>query len=88
MTLTSALAIYFILWWLALLVVMPFGTTTQEEAGEVVPGTVSSAPHRPLVARRLIAATLLSAALFAAYYVVWTNDLVMLDDIPFLNPPR
>jgi predicted secreted protein len=83
MKITSALAIYFILWWLALLVVMPFGTVTQEEAGEVEPGTVPSAPARPMIARRLIAATVLAGIVFAVYYVIWTYELISLDDLPF-----
>lgn len=87
MTLLSAFFIYFIIWWLALLVVMPFGVTTQEEAGDVEPGTVASAPAVPMLARRLIAASVLAAIVFAIYYWIWVNSLITLDDFPFLHPP-
>lgn len=87
MSLGSALAIYFILWWLALIVSMPFGTTTQEEAGDVEPGTVASAPATPMIVRRLVIATVVSAIAFAIFYLVWVNNLITLEDFPFFNPP-
>lgn len=46
MTLTVGLALYFIIWWLTLFAVLPFGVKTQGEAGDVVPGTPESAPAR------------------------------------------
>ena len=38
------LAIYFLIWWLTLFAVLPWGVRNQEEAGDVVPG---SDPARP-----------------------------------------
>lgn len=40
----SWLAVYFILWWLCLFVVLPFGARSQSEAGEVIAGTEPGAP--------------------------------------------
>lgn len=87
MNLGAGFAIYFIFWWLALLIVMPFGVRTQEEVGEVEPGTIPSAHANPMIRRRLILATLMAAAAFAVYYVVWVNDLVTLEDFPIFDPP-
>ena len=84
MTLTSAIAVYFVLWWLVLFVVLPWGVRTQEEHGEVVPGSNPSAPQRPMMVRKLIATTLVAAVLFAALYVVIVHGGLTLDDIPFL----
>ena len=33
---TSAIAIYFIIWWLVMFVVLPFGIKNSSEAGEIV----------------------------------------------------
>ena len=46
MSLTAGLALYFIIWWLTLFAVLPFGVRTQGEVGDVVPGTPESAPQR------------------------------------------
>ena len=40
------LAIYFIVWWLTLFIVLPFGVRSQHEAGEVTPGSEPGAPAR------------------------------------------
>ena len=84
MSLSLALAIYFICWWVALFIVLPIGVRTQEEEGHVVPGTPSSAPTAPRLLRTLIATTLLGAMLFAAVFSIIAFELIALDDIPFL----
>ena len=40
----SYAALYFVLWWLCLFIVLPFGARNQEDAGEVVRGTEPGAP--------------------------------------------
>ena len=39
-----AFGIFFIVWWCVFLALLPVGVRTQDEAGEVIRGTVSSAP--------------------------------------------
>ena len=46
---TTAIAIYFLIWWVVLFAVLPWGVRSQEEAGEVVPGTDPGAPAAPKV---------------------------------------
>ncbi len=79
-----AAAVYFVLWWLVLFIVLPIGVRTQEEEGGVEPGTVPSAPAAPYLLVKLLATTLLSGVLFAAGYVVWQSGVVTIDSIPFL----
>src|SRR5215475_11580540 len=57
---TTALAIYFVAWWLMLFVVLPFGVRSQEEEGSVVPGTDPGAPVVPLLVKKLIWNTILT----------------------------
>lgn len=68
MSVSFALAIYFILWWTVLFAVLPLGVRTQGEAGEVVPGTPESAPMHPRLIRVALITTVVSALLFGA---VW-----------------
>ena len=51
MSLALGMALYFIIWWIVLFAVMPFNVRTQDEAGEVVPGTPGSAPANPRILR-------------------------------------
>ncbi len=66
MSLTLAIATYFIIWWTTLFAVLPFGLRTQGEDGVVVPGTPESAPTRPRLLRIFLINTVVASALFAA----------------------
>lgn len=74
---TSALAIYVLFWTLTAFVVLPFGVKTHDEAGIAkIPGQADSAPanFRPGVV--ILRTTLISAALFALYYLNYVNGWV------------
>ena len=43
-SISTALAIYFVLWWVVLFVTLPFGVRSQHEDGEGAPGTDPGAP--------------------------------------------
>jgi len=83
MTLVSGIAVYFILLWLVLFAVLPFGIRSQAEEGEVVEGTEPAAPVKPMIVRKLIATTIIAGVVLGAYIGVQHLGLT-LDDIPFL----
>ena len=82
----SILAIYFILWWVVLFAMLPFGLRTQEEEEDVTLGTVSSAPGRPHMLGAVIRTTLVSSIIFAAFYVAVVYYGFSFDDIPRIGP--
>ncbi len=67
MSLSSALAIYFVLWWIVLFAVLPFGVRNQyeSEAGDEVPGADPGAPVMPKMVQKLIWTTVVSLVIFA-----------------------
>jgi predicted secreted protein len=84
MQLVSIAAIYFVLWWLVLFIVLPWGVKNAHEAGQQVEkGHASAAPVRPRMVLKFILTTIISAAIFAVIYYVIVNNLIKLDDIPF-----
>jgi predicted secreted protein len=84
MAVSTAIAIYFLIWWLTLFAVLPFGVRSQGEAGEVTPGSDPGAPAFPLLGKKLIATTIVATAIFAAFYYCYTRRLVSLDDLAAL----
>lgn len=84
MSFTSMLAIYFIVWWLTLFAVLPFGVRTQGEAGEVVPGSPESAPANFAIGRTALITTVVASIVFVGVYLLLTRGWMGLDDIPFL----
>jgi predicted secreted protein len=75
MLIGSALAIYFIIWWLTLFAVLPFGARSQQEAGRVVAGSEPGAPESPRILRLLGVTTLLSAGLFGVFWAVYVLNV-------------
>ena len=81
MSLISGLAIYFIVWWLCLFVVLPWGVKGQHEDGAVEPGTDPGAPLRPLLLRKMLATTVLAAIIFAGIYLYFGVYEMTLQDL-------
>jgi len=83
MNLAFAFAIYFIIWWLVLFAMLPIGIRTQDEDGNVSPGTVESAPSLPRLLPKMLATTVIATIIFAGVYAVLVHRIFTLDDIPF-----
>lgn len=63
--------VYVLIWWVVLFAVLPFGTRPVADADPVTGWR--GAPARPLLLRKAIATTLISAILWAGAYVVITG---------------
>ena len=77
-------AIYGIIWFLTLFMVLPFGVVSQHEDGRVVPGSEAGAPARPRIYQKLAITTLLSAVFYALVYLLLTSGVLAQLDLPFL----
>jgi predicted secreted protein len=84
MPVATAFGIFFLIWWVVLFAVLPFGVRSQHESGAMVPGTDPGAPTMPRLGRKLLWTTLVSALIFAACYVVYVNHLVTLQALAAL----
>ena len=81
MPVTTAAAIFFLIWWVVLFAVLPWGIRSQHEGGEIVPGTDPGAPAIPNLGRKLLWTTLVSIVIFAASYVVYVDRLISLEGL-------
>jgi len=84
MSWTTAVAIYFIIWWVVLFAVLPWGVRSQAESGDVVPGSDPGAPAIPHLGAKLIWTTLVASVVFALTALAYINRLVTLDDLATL----
>jgi predicted secreted protein len=82
MVITTAIAIYFLIWWIVLFAVLPWGVRAQGE--EAAPGTDPGAPAVPRLGLKLMWTTVLASAVFAVCAVVYVNGLVSLDSLAAL----
>jgi predicted secreted protein len=81
MSIATGLAIYFIIWWMVLFAVLPFGVRSQQESGDVAPGSDPGAPVLPQLARKLAWTTVVAGIVFALGYVIYAYRLIALDDL-------
>ena len=89
MSLPTAFAIYFIIWWTVLFAVLPWGVHSQEESGDIAPGTDPGAPVMARLGQKLIWTTVAATVVFALCAVVYSYRLVTLDDLAtLLRLPR
>ena len=87
MKIGTLIAIYFVVWWIVLFAVLPWGVRTQQEEGEVTLGTTASAPVRPMLLRKAIATTIVSAIIVFLFWLAvvrfgvdfeWIGELFLL----------
>jgi len=86
MSIASGIAIFFIVWWVCLFAVLPFGVRNAHEAGEAVEqGNEAGAPVRPLMRQKVLATTLLATVVFALIWGQMTYGWIGFENIPYLK---
>ena len=82
MSFTTALAIYFIIWWVVLFAVLPFGVRKPAEEGVAVEaGHDPGAPTELGMAKKLMWTTVIASVLFAICWVIYLYRLVTLEEL-------
>lgn len=85
MSITGGLVLYATLWFLVMFLLLPIGHQSQEEAGEVVPGTPVGAPMRPMMGRKALWAALISAALVGGIWLFLESGIITRQDMIDFN---
>jgi predicted secreted protein len=78
-TISTAFAIYFVIWWIVLFLTLPFGIRSQHEDGESAPGTDPGAPVVTNMGRKLIWTTVISAVFFAVAWLAYDTGYLNID---------
>lgn len=81
MSITTMLAIYFLIWWIVLFAVLPWGVHSQHEGSEMASGTDPGAPIVPRLRLKLIWTTIVTTIVFVAFFIVYSYQLVTLEDL-------
>jgi predicted secreted protein len=76
---STAVAVYFLIWWIVLFAVLPWGVRAQGEEG--VPGTDPGAPLVPHLRAKLVWTTLVATVVFVICAYVYIHSLITLDDL-------
>jgi predicted secreted protein len=79
MAISTAIAIFFLIWWIVLFAVLPWGVRAQGEDGAA--GTDPGAPTVPRLKAKLIWTTIVAAMVWGVCAVVYAKGLVTLDGL-------
>lgn len=82
----SAVAIYFVIWWICFYPVLTLGDRAPDLDAGRVQGADRGAPARAGIGRKVVLTTVLATVVFAAVYAVLSSGLT-LEDIPLPGPP-
>ena len=66
LSISGATGLYFVVWWIAVFVVLPFGVRSQSESGEIAAGTEPGAPMMPALREKAIWTTGLAGMVLMA----------------------
>jgi predicted secreted protein len=75
MTIFIGIVVYLLIWWTALFAVLPVGTRPDPQ-GDPEAGGWRGAPERPLLLRKVLATTALSAVLWLGVYALVESDWI------------
>ena len=82
MAISTAIAIYFLIWWVVLFAVLPWGVRAQGEEG--APGTDPGAPMVPQLRAKLLWTTAVASVVWGICAVIYVNGWVSLDSLAVL----
>ena len=89
MAVSTLIAIYFIIWWVVLFAVLPWGVRSQQESGEVAPGTDPGAPAVHRVWMKLVWTTVIAGVVFGILTAVYKTGLIPYEFLKRIsNPPH
>jgi predicted secreted protein len=68
---SGGLALYFVIWWILLFAVLPFGIRSQAESGDIVQGSEPGAPALPALREKAIWTTLVASVVLVLVAAVF-----------------
>ncbi|MCU9839246.1 DUF1467 family protein [Ruegeria sp. WL0004] len=89
MSITSALVLFSVIWFMTFLIVLPIRVRTQGDLGEIVPGTHAGAPEHHYLKRKAWITTGISVVLWCVIAGIILSGWITVDDINLLKvmPP-
>ena len=85
MGITSAIVLFAVIWFMVFFVVLPLRMQTQGDAGEIVPGTHSSAPADPQLRRKAWLTTIWAIGLWIVIAGTILSGVITVRDLDWFH---
>lgn len=81
MSITGAIVLYAVTWFMVFFIVLPIRFVSQGDAGQVMPGTPAGAPATHVVARKAKITTAIAAGVWLVLAGIITSGVISIRDI-------
>ena len=81
MTITAAIVLFAVTWFMVFFCVLPIRFQSQAEAGDVVAGTPKSAPATESIGRKAQITSLIAVVLWVVLYLTITSGVITLQNM-------
>lgn len=85
MSITSALVLYAVIWFMTFFIALPIRLQTQGDVGEIVPGTHAGAPEHHHLKKKAIITTIIACILWAVIAGIIISGVISVRDIDWFN---
>jgi predicted secreted protein len=85
MTITAAIVLYSVTWFMVFFIVLPLRFVSQGDAGAVVPGTPKSAPAGNIVARKAKITTVVATVIWAILSGIILSGAISVRDFDWMD---
>ncbi|HEY4546276.1 MAG TPA: DUF1467 family protein [Pedomonas sp.] len=83
MSIVYGVAVFYVMWWIVLIAVLPWGVRTAQETGEQgVHGQATSAPQNPMLLKKALWTTAVTTVLFCLFWANIRYEWLTVDDLP------
>ncbi|THD76406.1 DUF1467 family protein [Thalassobius vesicularis] len=85
MTITSALVLFAVIWFMTFLIVIPIRLQTQGDVGKIVPGTQAGAPEHHNLKKKAMITTAITVVLWCVISGIILSGWISVRDIDWFN---
>ncbi len=85
MSITAAIVLYVVIWFVTMFVVLPIGLRTQGDEGKIVRGTHAGAPANFKLGRTLITVTIIGTVVWAIVAGIIVSGWISVEDFDWFN---
>lgn len=85
MSITAAMVLFAVIWFMSFLIILPLRLKTQGESGNIVPGTHASAPENPDIKRKVKITTLVAFVLWIVIAAIILTGAITVRDFDWFN---
>ena len=85
MSITGAIVLYSITWFMTLFCVLPYRTVSQDEAKDIVPGTPPGAPAGDVMKRKAWVTTLIATPIWVVIVAIILSGWITVADLDWFH---